>query len=58
MFHKELVIDPSRFNEFINQVFLILLVNSLEIISERDSTRIIERKYGNNDVTDCNILSG
>ena len=54
MLHKELVIDPSWFNEFLNQAFLILLVNSLEILLKRESTRITQRKYGNND-KDCNF---
>ena len=56
--HKELGIDPSHFNDLLNQETLILFVNILCLLSKRESMRITWRKYGNNDVADCNSLIG
>ena len=39
MLHQELVIDPFGFNESLNQEDLVVLVNSLEILSLRKYTR-------------------
>ena len=48
--------DPFGFNEFLSLESLDALMNDLEILSLKNSMRIIEGEYGNFSVVDCKFF--
>ena len=53
-FLKVLVVDPPRFTSFLNQYFSSCMSKILQVLLVRESMRILERKNGDKDVTECN----